>query len=138
MAPVEDQPSRYLINTEHDVTELALADLLRDFDFLLVDDPAGVSERLEVDVVIGDGLGVLPGRRQLRAEAVGVLLVVLDQLRQVLEELLLVDGQLLAARDDAVVLNLAFEADAQRVVTGKVGRFSHQEKTVCDQKQNQF
>jgi hypothetical protein len=46
---------------------------------------------------------------------------VVDEVRQVLEELLFVDGQPVVARDHPVVLHLPLVADAQGVVAGEVG-----------------
>lgn len=53
----------------------------------------------------------------------------LHQLHEVLEVLLLVNGELAVVVDDAVVLHLAVAADAQGVVAGVVGAFPHQEQT---------
>lgn len=52
----------------------------------------------------------------------------LNQLHEVLEVLLLVDGELAVVVDDAVVLHFAVAADAQRVVAGVVGALPHQEQ----------
>lgn len=52
----------------------------------------------------------------------------LHQLHEVLEILLLVDGELAVVVYDAVVLHLAVAADAQGVVAGIVGALPYQEQ----------
>lgn len=52
----------------------------------------------------------------------------LHELHEVVEKLLLINGQFAVVVDNAVMLHLAVAADAQRVVAGVVCALTHQEE----------
>lgn len=54
----------------------------------------------------------------------------LDHVDQVVEELLVVDGQFVVLEDDVVVEDLLVEAHTQHEVSGVPNRLAHQEKPV--------
>lgn len=53
----------------------------------------------------------------------------LHQLHEVLEVLLLINGELAVVVDDAIVLHFAVAADAQGIITRIVGALPHKEQT---------
>lgn len=54
----------------------------------------------------------------------------LDHVDEIVEELLVIDGQFVVFKDDSIVENLLTKADAQHKVTGMPNRLPYEEKPV--------